>query len=60
MLNKGMSSLINLYFTSSFVHYFFFFFFYLPTDSAGDLVLDILTSEYVVSSGVEVVASGQQ
>lgn len=37
----------------------FFFCSYLPTDSVGNLVLDTLTSEYVVSSGVEVVSAQQ-
>lgn len=32
------------------------FFFYLPLGSVGELILDTLTSEYVVSSGEEVVS----
>lgn len=38
---------------------FLIIFFYLPTDSVGDLILDILTSEYVVSFGVEAVSAQQ-
>lgn len=59
---KGKEFTHNSYFTSFFGLYlfFYFFFFNLPTDSAGILVLDILTSEYVVSSGVEEVVSAQQ